>query len=306
MRAEFNRRPINVLRVTILVPILALTLLSFAHIALAEEAISSTFCRHVPERAGDFAWENDLVAFRAYGPALRGKPENSGIDCWLKRVRYPIIDKWYAQDAKGVSYHQDGGEGLDCYHVGSSAGTGGTGLWMKGQREPLETYVNYEVCESTRERSRFTLTYERKIGGVVYGEKKTITIELGSRLFRAHSIFTKNGQIAAGLPVCVGVTTHDGRAESFFNRAQGWIACWETLEDSELGTAVRMAPNRICEIEQLDPAAPDEGHILIVAITDERGAIDYEAGYCWTKAGALTTRAEWAAYLAAHRGVATP
>lgn len=265
------------------------------------EAIRSTFCRYVPERADDFAWENDLVAFRAYGPALRTKSENSGIDCWLKRVRYPIIDKWYAQDAAGRSYHQDYGEGLDCYHVGSSAGAGGTGLWLEGKREPLETYVKYEIYESNRDRSRFKLTYDRELNGARYSEEKNITLEVGERLFQAHSVFRKNGEIAAGLPVCVGVTTHDGRASTFCNRALGWIACWETMDDSELGTAVRMAPNRIREIKQIDSVQPDEGHILILAVTDENGAIDYEAGYAWTKAGDLTSRSEWEAYLTDHR-----
>lgn len=289
------------MKIPILVSTLALTLMGLMHSARAGEATRSTFCRAVPERADDFAWENDLVAFRAYGPASRSKSENSGIDCWLKRVEYPVIDKWYAEDAKGKSYHQDHGEGLDCYHVGASAGTGGTGLWLNGKREPLEAYVKYEVYESTRGRSRFKLTYEREIDGVVYGEEKTITIELGERLFRAHSVFRKNGEIAAGLPVCIGVTTHDGRAASFSNRAQGWIACWEKIADSELGTAVRMAPNRIDEIKQVDSAEPDEGHIFILARTDERGAVDYEAGYGWKKAGALTSRAAWETYLAAYR-----
>ena len=59
-----------------------------------------TFARYVPERIDDFAWENDKIAFRAYGPKARKGAENSGIDCWLKRVEYPIIDKWYG---KGVS-----------------------------------------------------------------------------------------------------------------------------------------------------------------------------------------------------------
>lgn len=291
----------TILKIPFLIPTLALGFLSLPQSAPAADATKSTFCRAVPERADDFAWENDLVAFRAYGPALRSNPENSGIDCWLKRVSYPIIDKWYAQDAKGKSYHQDHGEGLDCYHVGSSAGTGGTGLWLNGKREPLETYVRAEVLESTRERSRFKLTYEREIEGVPYSEEKTITLELGERLFRAHSVFRKNGAIAAGLPVCVGVTTHDGQAVAFSHPAQGWIACWEKMDDSELGTAVRMAPNRIDEIKQIDPTQPDAGHILILARTDEHGAIDYEAGYGWRKAGAITSRAAWEAYLAAPR-----
>lgn len=66
----------------------------------------STFARFVQERIDDFAWENDKLAFRTYGPKAQAITESgkkggtlsSGIDCWLKRVDYPIIDKWYKQD----------------------------------------------------------------------------------------------------------------------------------------------------------------------------------------------------------------
>ena len=37
-------------------------------------ADGATYARFVPEREDDFAWENDLVAFRAYGPAMRRRP----------------------------------------------------------------------------------------------------------------------------------------------------------------------------------------------------------------------------------------
>src|SRR5687767_4261811 len=98
-RHENRSRP--VMKFSILYSTLMLAFTASAHYAEAEERTKSTYCRAVPERADDFAWENDLAAFRVYGPALRSKPENSGIDCWLKRVEYPIIDKWYARDAKG-------------------------------------------------------------------------------------------------------------------------------------------------------------------------------------------------------------
>jgi rhamnogalacturonyl hydrolase YesR len=102
----------------------------------AEAAVApSTWCRIVPERLDDFAWENDLVAFRTYGPAARaaGGPEDSGIDCWLKRVTYPIVEKWYAGHLKGKSYHKDDGEGYDPYHVGRSRGCGGLAIWHDTQ-----------------------------------------------------------------------------------------------------------------------------------------------------------------------------
>jgi hypothetical protein len=110
-----------------------------AKTAMATNSAPSAFARFVPERKDDFAWENDMIAFRAYGPSLRESGENAGVDCWLKRVDYPIINSWYKKHLEqDISYHQDHGEGLDNYHVGSSAGCGGTSLWLNGERAPLE------------------------------------------------------------------------------------------------------------------------------------------------------------------------
>lgn len=262
-----------------------------------EAGAGETYARFVPERKDDFAWENDMIAFRAYGPALRESTENSGIDAWLKRVDYPIINKWYKEAEEGKSYHKDHGEGLDNYHVGSSAGCGGTGIWLNGEREPLETFIDYEVIEVSPQRSRFKLIYEREIDGVVYGEEKTITIEPGKRLFQVKSVFLKDQQPAANLPVCIGLTTHDGKAEAFFNRNEGWIATWESLGESELGTGARMDPAHIDSIVLVDREAKDESHILLIAKTDAEGRISYEAGYGWEKAGTITTPDDWRYYL---------
>jgi len=256
-----------------------------------------TYARFVPERKDDFAWENNLIAFRAYGPALRESAENSGIDAWLKRVEYPIINKWYKEAEEGKTYHKDHGEGLDNYHVGSSAGVGGTGIWLNGEREPLEAFIDYKVIEGSPERSRFMLIYERQIDGVVYGEEKTITIEPGKRLFRVESVFLKDKQPAAHLPVCIGLTTHDGKAETFFNREEGWIATWESLDESELGTGARMDPGHIDSIVMVDRKTKDESHIFLLTETDAAGRISYEAGYGWKKAGTITTRESWSNYL---------
>lgn len=62
----------------------------------------------------DYAWENDRIAFRMYGPALAAEV-NNGIDVWTKRVRYPIVAKWYKETESSApgkdSYHQDRGRG---------------------------------------------------------------------------------------------------------------------------------------------------------------------------------------------------
>src|SRR3970282_1995378 len=52
------------------------------------------YSRFVPERTDDYAWENNKVAFRTYGPRaqkmieenIKGGTLSSGIDGWLTRV----------------------------------------------------------------------------------------------------------------------------------------------------------------------------------------------------------------------------
>ena len=266
------------------------------------QATPATYARFVPERKDDFAWENDVIAFRAYGPANRAGAENAGIDCWLKRVDYPIINKWYYQALEAevkLSYHDDHGEGLDNYHVGSSAGCGGTSLWLNGERVGLETYTAYKIISSTAEKTVFVLTYEHDVAGDHYKEEKQITIELGKRLFEAQSTFWKNGELAANLPITLGVTTHDELANVSYDLKQGWLAAWEKLGDSELGTGVKLDPSRIISQETiLSNGVKDKGHALFVAKTDANGQITYHSGYGWKKAGAITSLAQWQQYLA--------
>jgi len=103
-----------------------------------EEDLSSplVFGREAPERKDDFAWENQMVAYRVYGPALEAAGEiTSGIDVWSKRLPAFVIDSFYKRDAEGarthnpaLSYHKDDGVGLDSYQVGPTRGCGGTAV----------------------------------------------------------------------------------------------------------------------------------------------------------------------------------
>ncbi len=259
--------------------------------------IPRTFCRFVPERKDDFAWENDKIAFRTYGPALRADAVNSGFDCWLKRVEYPIIDKWYAQSAAGKSYHQDHGEGLDNYHVGSSAGCGGVALWLEGKREDLNTFTRYKILECSPNQSSFVLSYKDRVSGHSYAEDRKITIQMGRRLFDVESRFFKDGKPAAGLPVCIGLATHDGKASAFFNRAKGWIATWEELEKFGLGTAAVMKPDDIVEIKEVVSKEKDKSHLFIITEADQEGRVKYRAGYGWEKAGEIKLKKDWMAFM---------
>lgn len=262
-------------------------------------SLPATFCRFVPERLDDFAWENDHIAFRAYGPAIRSAKgtEDSGIDCWLKRVKYPVIDKWYAGEKHGVSYHQDHGEGNDPYHVGSSRGCGGLGIWQDDKLITAGPYKEWKIISSVPDKSVFELTYNYELNGRKIRESKRITIELGSRLFLAESTFTENGQ-PASLDIAIGITTHDGLAKATFNAKQGWMACWEKIEGYGLGTGVVMSPNRVKSMREVKSPAPDTGHVLLLTHTDDSGKVAYAAGYAWEKAGEILNFTDWENYLA--------
>lgn len=256
----------------------------------------ATFARFVPERADDFAWENDLVAFRAYGPALRRGKEDSGIDCWLKRVHYPILNKWYEADAKGIaSYHQDKGEGYDPYHVGSSRGCGGTALWINEQMVTSKTYLSWKVLQQEREKTVFELTYEYPVpqGEAPIQEVKRISIVLGNRFFRSESSFTRAGKPLADLPVAIGITTHNGKAVPVMAPEKGWIACWEKIDGSGLGTGALLEPGTALETRELKSPVPDQSHVLMLTKTNTAGRLICHAGYGWERAGDILTFEDW-------------
>lgn len=255
-----------------------------------------TWARAVPERMDDFAWENDLVAFRAYGPAIKSGKEDSGIDCWLKRVPYPIIDKWYSEDKKGKSYHQDHGEGYDPYHVGSSRGCGGVAIWKDGRPVLSDVYRTAKIVSLEREKTVFELTYRYELADGPVDEVKRITIELGSRLFRSESTFTKEGK-PANLEIAIGITTHDGKAEPFFSEDEGWMFCWETIDGAGLGTGVAIDPDRVLSMKVVKSGRPDESHIFAMVRTDDEGKVVHNAGYGWERAGAIKTAEDWEGYL---------
>ncbi len=106
--------------------------------ASAVEADYKAYGRFVRERHDDFAWENDLIAHRMYGPDLETcKKEpltSSGVDVWVKRVPKLVVNEWYMTD----NYHQDHGEGADFYGVGKSRGCGGLGIWSGGKAAGVE------------------------------------------------------------------------------------------------------------------------------------------------------------------------
>jgi len=261
-------------------------------------AVPRTFGRHVPERMDDFTWENDLVAFRTYGPALRPGPENSGIDCWFKRVPYPVIDKWYLQDRLKLPYgkvnkpyHGDQGEGYDVYHVGDSRGCGGISVWADDKLWNSDTYVAHRVIGNTPEKLVFELDYASDFKGKTLRETKRITLIMGQQMYQCDSKFTLDGA-PAELEVAIGLSPQVKGTQPVSSPKSGTMMLWEKLDGYNLGTAVVIDPARVVKM-----ITHTDGQALCLAKTDKDGAIRWFAGFGWDGAGIITTQEKWMDYL---------
>lgn len=59
---------------------------------VADTYEAMVYGRHVPERLDDYAWENNLTAYRIYGPRL-SDPKTQGVDVWVKNTEKLIINE---------------------------------------------------------------------------------------------------------------------------------------------------------------------------------------------------------------------
>ncbi|MBU2883517.1 DUF4861 domain-containing protein [Psychrosphaera sp. B3R10] len=254
------------------------------------------YARFVPERRDDFAWENDKVAFRVYGPAAPLKGHSSGVDAWLKRVDYSIIDKWYKSHVEGISYHVDHGEGYDPYHTGISRGVGGTAVWIDGKPYAAHNYKSYKVLKSGGDEVIFNLVYEWYTPIGIVKESKTISLALGDQLYKVNSEFTLDGK-PAKLPIAVGIATHDEKAKVYFNQSTGRISAWELIDGQGIGTGALLEPSTVTNIKHMPSNIKDESHIWAFTHTDSQGKLSYQAGFAWQKAGEITSNKQWSNYL---------
>jgi hypothetical protein len=257
----------------------------------------TTFGRFVPERMDDFAWENDLVAFRMYGPALAREGGGSGVDCWLKRVPYPIINKWYELALQGISYHQDHGEGYDPYHVGASRGCGGLSYQINGEIISTGVFVTHRLIANGPLRTEFELTYKTSTrSGSMIDETKRVAIDLGSRLTR-FDIAIKGVSPEQQMDLLLGLNTHEGKAHVQLAPEAGYMSAWELMDDAHLGTGIVAFPSTITKAEEWRSSNRDSAHGYLFASYEPDQRFRYYAGYGWTKAMGITSEEAWIDYL---------
>jgi hypothetical protein len=264
-----------------------------------------TFARYVPERLDDFAWENDKLAHRTYGPALAapapagsGKEVlvTSGLDIWFKRVPYPIVDRWYN---KGHDhYHHDEGEGIDMYNVGTSRGAGGTGIWDGKTLYTSTNWKSWKVLANGPVRAVFELYYDAwDAAGTKVTEVKRFTTDAGHYFDRMDSTFIFSGPQQLTVGIGLNKTPSDKGEEPKISYAEGqadkslvqWVA---QRSKGDFGVAL-IVPGAAAS-----PFTSDAKNALVLAPATSGQPLTYYIGAAWTRAGEITSQQQWQRYVA--------
>nr|AGS53621.1 hypothetical protein [uncultured bacterium contig00074] len=258
--------------------------------AKADAAADQIQCygRYVPERKDDYAWDNDRVAFRIYGPALAATPgeiTGSGVDAWSKKVPYSIIDKWYAKWQAGEDYHTDHGEGMDAYNVGASRGCGGTGVFSGGKIYASGVWKSQRTLATGPLRVVFEVEYAPyKYGNVTVTETKRVSLDRGSFFNRFQTTLQIEG--ADTVPFIVGVVRQPNSEDPI--QGQGWVALMEPeAAHGRVGTAAILKDGQVIIAEN---------HALLLKQAKNGDTIEHLAGTCWTGEGSFPDLKTWAEY----------
>ena len=269
--------------------------------AKSDSTLMRCYSRFVPERTDDYAWENNRVAFRTYGPTaqkmkedgVKGGTLSSGMDAWLKRVEYPIIDKWYKKHTSGEgSYHEDTGEGLDNFHVGVSRGVGGTAVKLDSTYAVSKNFTSWKTITNGPIRTAFTLKYATyDINGFEIKEIKNILLDYGQNLTR-HIVRIEGPEF-----ISVGLTLHNKDGETTTNKAERWMSYWEPYFDSELGQGIIVTDKFLLDsFDKYEVDAKDQSN-LYAQLRVNGDLIDYYAGFGWKKSGQFNSKEEWNNYI---------
>ncbi|WP_454879074.1 DUF4861 family protein [Sphingobacterium detergens] len=250
---------------------------------------TKTFARYVPERKDDFAWENDIAAFRAYGKALEGSSEDAqGFDFWSKRTNDLIIDEWY----KTGDYHADHGKGLDYYSVGQTLGVGDATPFIDQQVVYHKHYRQYEVLDNGPLRTTFKLIYEpENVKDQNIQVEKTVSLDAGSQLNKIR--YAIKNTTSSSTPVVVGLAKRKEDKPQLLNDTKnGILAYWEPAEGDKItGTAV-ILPNKVKYIFKDSPK-----QFLLATTVKNNSPLTYFAGAAFNKAGKITSFDQWQSYI---------
>ena len=295
------------------------------------EAFDVKACgRCYPERMDDMAWENDLVAFRAYGPALQAKGERGfGYDLFTKRdTSEPILEGMYAKETdketraklkelkktepekaagllKELSYHIDHGHGMDCYAVGPTLGAGVAALMVDDSIIYPWCYKSQEILDNGP--LRFTVRLEFNPltvkGDSTVVETRLITLDAGSHLNKTAVSYSN---LKETLPIVTGIVLHEPDGAVVADAANGYITYVDPTTGPDNGkifigaavpTVVKDAKTVLFSEKEKKERNNADGHVLAVSDYEPGSEYVYYWGFAWDRAD-IKTAAAWNQYMA--------
>lgn len=265
-------------------------------IGTPEKFPSKTFGRFVPERKDDFAWENDRIAFRMYGPKLAPENPSNGVDIWLKKTEALIVDKFYYNDLqKGIHYHVDYGEGLDCYKVGHTLGAGGIAPYTDSTLWVGNYYNKWKVIENGPVRTTFQLIYDSvKVGTKWLKEFYTVSIDAGSQLNKA--VVSYVGKIPAGMKLAAGIFLHDKKGVIKADVKNGYVGYGEIATSDAGLPAGRNYVGVVLGSGKMTGSKQQGDHVLAFGNYTPGTKFTYYFGAGWSQWG-FPTDQSWFDYL---------
>ena len=295
------------------------------------EAFDVKACgRCYPERMDDMAWENDLVAFRAYGPALQAKGERGfGYDLFTKyNTTEPMLEAMYAKEldketlakiaelkktdpkaaaelSRERSYHIDHGYGMDCYAVGPTLGAGVAALMVNDTIIYPWCYKNQEILDNGP--LRFTVKLEftplTVKGDSTVVETRLITLDAGSHL---NKTVVSYSNLQETLPIVAGIVLHEPDGAVVADAANGYITYVDPTTGPDNGkifmgaavpAVVKDAKTVLFSEKEKKERNNADGHVLAVSDYEPGSEYVYYWGFAWDKADIKTADA-WNRYMA--------
>ena len=295
------------------------------------EAFDVKACgRCYPERMDDMAWENDLGAFRAYGPALQAKGERGfGYDLFTKyNTTEPMLEAMYAKEldketlakiaelkktdpkaaaelSRERSYHIDHGYGMDCYAVGPTLGAGVAALMVNDTIIYPWCYKNQEILDNGP--LRFTVKLEftplTVKGDSTVVETRLITLDAGSHL---NKTVVSYSNLKETLPIVAGIVLHEPDGAVVADAANGYITYVDPTTGPDNGkifmgaavpAVVKDAKTVLFSEKEKKERNNADGHVLAVSDYEPGSEYVYYWGFAWDKADIKTADA-WNRYMA--------
>lgn len=267
-----------------------------------------------PERVDDVAWESDLIAFRAYGPALQRSGERAfGYDVWVKNnTPLPVVEERYNKELNpetkakiaelrksnpaeadalyaSVSYHNDHGNGFDAYKVGPTLGGGATALIEDGKILYPYCWAECQVLDNGPLRWSAKLTYgPTELKNATLTESRVISIDKGSFLNKTTVCYDGT---EGEYEVMSGIVLHEKLPRTLYNAEAGYVTYAEPVEapdGGELYVAMYFpeewdgAEDRLWNRKDDKPAGT-YGHAVVYNNVAEGEELCYWWGALWNK-----------------------